>query len=275
MDNPIYLLSLEECLDGSHSDALLGRIVPNYAMPAADFQPPTSIQFDKGVINNHFVTNFQINVCNKRERGGRFNIDSLLGFSVKRTREHSVAITGETMLYRSLEQHAMLLDKMLEYQSIAKKAKEWAKSTFLSRQPPLCMIIGVLLCAETSITRKEMKSVTYSAETEVPIGTIALAATGVVLPLQIGTVGIGGHVAFEDRRDAQYEIKDSTIVGLKLRVITCSKWSSNLKLEIGGPALDKTSHLGAEDSDSDLEDLGKEENTALEIIEVGDLWTIE
>ena len=275
MENPIYLLSPEECLDGSHSNALLGRIVANYAMPTADYQPPTSIQFDKGAINDHIVTNFQISVCHKRQRGGRFNLDSLLGFSVERKREYPVTVVGKTMLYRSLEQHETLLERMLEYQSVAKKAKQWAKNTLLHRRPPLCMIIGVLLCTETSITRNEMRGVTYSADTEVPVGTIALAAAGVVLPLQIGTVGIGGHATSENRRDAHYEIRGSTVVGLKLRVITCSKWKNDLRLEIGGPSLDKTSHLGAEDSDSDLDDLGQEEDTALDVVAGGDLFTIE
>lgn len=273
MEPHYYLLRERNYLPASCVDTLLGRIVQNYGDPTADFCPPESAHFEKGTLIRNSIRNFQIKGLGSSSKGPKIDMQGVLGLECTLKRSCEVDLTGEVLTSIRLQQHSELLRTMMQEASVRDQTTSWTNRS-LFKGPPVCMVVGLLLCRESQVSTVEEKSHEIRANGLIPIATGGLAAIGVPLAAPLGDINIGGRHATAANVEVTGIIDELVIIGLQLRIVRRCTWHNDVKLRRKGPRVREGQQLSGSDEEpgeSDVEDSDDQGRDLNEVdIDLGD-----
>ncbi len=275
MDPEFFMLKPGTYLDGTYGETLLGRIVKNYAQPTTDYRPHEALKIEKGPIITSVSRNFAMSNLSYDTRGGKTSLAGIAGFDTSMMKGVKTELKGKTFLYKGLEQHEDLLEKIMQDPASRTKVMQWTRPVRW-RRIPVCMITGILLCEESILVTLKEHGTKVAIDGTIPIATAGLAATGALVPAPIGDVGLGGHRTTRQRQDAAYEIDEKTIVGLELRIVRRAHWGDELvRLRARAPDLRNNRHLAGSDDETGIDgdsDSGEETSDSDDMVFGGQPW---
>ena len=267
MEPHYYLLRERNYYPASFIDTLLGRIVQNYGDPTADYCPPDSTHFEKGTPIYNSLKDFKIKGLGSSSKGPKIDMEGVLGLECTLKRSYDVQLKGEELRSIRLQQHSELLRTMMEEATVRKVTTAWTKRS-LFKGPPVCMVVGLLLCKESQVSSVEEKSHEIRASGLIPIATGGFAAMGVPLAAPMGDVSIGGKHATVARVGMTGGVDEVVIIGLQLRVIRRCTWRNDVELRRKGPKIREGRQLSGSDEESDESDVGDSDDQGVDLDEV-------
>ena len=133
------------------AESLLGRVVANFESPHADFRPSKgSIPVKKGDVILTELSEFEIEATSSHARGLGPELDGILGMERKVEESYKCNLAGKTLRFIRLEQQGDFLTELMSNPGVKKQVLIWThRSRFTG--PPVCLIVGVLLCDAGSL----------------------------------------------------------------------------------------------------------------------------
>ena len=267
MEPQYYLFRPSNFLRHSSVDSLLGRIVRNYGDPTSEYCPSESTHIEKDSIIHNSIQNFQLKGLRSKSHGPRINLEGVLGLEYSLERSYKLDLNGEKLISIRLQQHSDLLRRMMENASVRAEVVSWTKKSIFSG-PPVCMVVGLLLCRSSEISTIEEKSHNIRVSGLLPIATGGLAAIGAPLAAPLGDITIGEGHAATAKAGWTGSVDELVIIGQQLRVVRRCTWRNEVKLKLRGPRDRRGQQLSASDDEAEDSDEGDSDNQERDLDEV-------
>lgn len=234
-------------------DKILGAIVKSFLKPTNAYVPvsPPPLEYNKYPLVTGSFSDFLVSSDALTTQSGSLSLRSLAGFNFHGSTEAGVNLQGKFIRYKRLQQQDEFWERLKEDESVNKRVPKWVK---LFSTWPACLVTGIMICEDVEVSFEGKQAVEREGRVELPVGTIALAATGAPLPaghggnIQAGLQG-GSNVA------TVFKAKNgqSSIFALELRKVTTEVLRrKELQLKEGGPKVDAGRFLA--DDDAEIEE---------------------
>ena len=269
MEPQYYLFRERNLLPRSLVDSLLGRIVRNYGDPTSEYRPSESEStlFDKETIIHNSIQNFQLKGLGSKSQGPKISLEGVLGLEYTLERSYKLDLKGEELISIRLQQHSDLLRRMMENASVRAEVVSWTNDSIFSG-PPVCMVVGLLLCRKSETRTIEEKSHDIRVSGLLPIATGGLAAIGTPLAAPLGDITIGGGHAATVKAGLTGSANDMVIIGQQLRVVRRCTWRNEVRLRLRGPRDRRGQQLSASDDEAEDSEEGDSDNQGRDLDEV-------
>ena len=249
-----FLLGGQGYLPISLKDKILGSIVPNYADPIAEYQPSDAVHLESRMAISQSVNDFTIQAVTSSTTGAKARLQGVAGLATSVNSSHSIDLRGGELVCTRLQQHASLLQRLMEVPIVRDRVMVWTKRA-LFRPPSVCMIVGVVLCKGTTMTVIDTKRKEVEASGLLPIATVGLAAMGIPpLGIPMGDLAVGGQRGSERTVEMSGRIDDMVIIGLQLRIVRRRTWVSQVRLSRRALSIAPERHLAGNDDESESDD---------------------
>ena len=141
-------------------------------------------------------------------------------------------LSGKLLRYKRLQQHDQFWEKLKVDPDVKAIVPRWT-SRF---RPPVCLVIGIMICEDVELSFDEIRSREREANGELPIALITLAAG---VPNPVGDEIDPSGTVRSDRQIVKIfkgKINESHIFALELRKVTTEGWiEKDLSLWREGP----------------------------------------
>ena len=248
MERVIYLLKPTSYMVPTQTLPLLGRIVPNFAAPANDYKPHKRAVFDKGDVNQSALKACALTAAKSNDRGHDAEVEGACGYKRDESTKNSITLETNKLLFVSIEQHGELLKTMMKDEDIRLQVNSWTRHAIWTG-PPVCMIVGVLLCDEGAVSIVKEKSQKLTVEGILPLATIAAAVAAVPLAIPWGNIRAGIELGSSQTMDLDCKFDDMQIVGLEYRILRRATWRNDVKLRRTGVLRHEGPHLAGPDAE--------------------------
>jgi hypothetical protein len=172
-ENPTYII-LSQRLEKSHGNLLLGRVVVDMQNPTDEWAPSQSdglLKTLQGQTMEVVDTNFQALFSIEKNKTAQMKIGQFLDLDMAKTIDREHSIESPFVRTRIITQHR------IAYKALLEDHRAEIKELLKNNQNEGFMIVGFKSAVENKLGRAQKDTRTRDVNTNLPVGTLAEAAT--------------------------------------------------------------------------------------------------